>query len=235
LDGVAKRFRRGHRQLDALLDVNLSVERGEVVSVSGARGSGRTTLVRLAGGVLKPDAGRVLVAGVDLFRDADAAFRRQVVICGSQFLPSQGRQVYEQVMMPLLALGVSRIDASMRAHRALERVGAEGVATAAPNELVPEEVVRVALARAIVREPSVLIMDEPTVAVGQLEREPILWLVHTIARASAIAVLVTGDDTAPVAGSDRCLRLSGGRLLGDATPLPADVVHLRRASPDASP
>lgn len=234
LDGVGKRFRRGHRQLDALLDVRLRVDRGEVVSVSGGRASGRTTLVRVAGGILRPDAGRVLVAGVDVFREGNAAFRRQVVVCGTQFLPSQGSQVYEQVMMPLLALGVSRIDASMGAHRALERVGGEELATAAPGELAPEEVARVALARAIVREPSVLVMDEPTAAVGPLGREPILLLVQSIARASAVAVVVTADETAPVVGSDRCLRLSGGRLLGDTTPAPAEVVQLRRASPDPS-
>lgn len=235
LDGVTKRFWRGHRQLDALLDVGLSVERGEVVSVSGARGSGRTTLARVAGGVLQPDAGRVLVGGVDVFREADAAFKRQIAICGTQFLPSQGNQVNEQVMMPLLALGLSRINASMGAHRALERVGAESLATASPRELVPDEALRVALARAIVREPSLLVMDEPAVAVGQRERELILWMVHTIARESAIAVLVTADETALVIGSDRCLRLSGGRLLGDPTPAPADVVQLRRANTDASP
>lgn len=233
LEQISKRSQQGYRLLDALVDVSLNIERGEVVNVSGARGAGRSTLVRIAGGALPPDAGRVYVEDVDLYGRQRIDVGRRVAVCGTQFLPAHGSIVYEQVMIPLIALRISRIDASLRAHRALDRVGAGHVATRAPTELVPDEISRVALARAMVRDPTVLLMDEPTVALGLLEREPILRLVSEIAKESRFAVLVTGDETASMAGADRCLRLSGGRLLGDATPSPADVIPLRQSNPGA--
>jgi len=234
LDGISKQSQRDQRLVDVLVDVSLSIELGEVVNVSGARGAGRSTLVRIAGGALAPDAGDVLVEGVDLFGRRRADVARRVVVCGTQFLPAHGRVVYQQVMLPLIALRISRIDASLRAHRALERVGAERLATKATAELVPDEIIRIALARAIVRNPAVLLMDEPTAALGILEREPLLRLVSEIAKESRTAVLVTGDETASIAGADRCLRLSAGRLLGDATPSPAEVISLRRSSSGTS-
>jgi len=219
LDGVSKTFRRGRSHLEALVHVDLRVAPGELVSVSGGRRSGRSTLMRVAGGLLAPDAGVVRVEGVTLDRRNAATWRR-VAVGGTRFLPAHGTLVYEHVMIPLLALGVSRIDASVRAHRMLERVGAAQLAMTEPRELAPGELVRVGLARAVVRKPAVLIMEEPTVAVGRPEGEAILGLMRELARSSDLGVLVTVDESAPITGDDRHLRLEDGQLLGD--PEPAD-------------
>ncbi len=233
LENVSKRYRRGHRELVALRDVSLEIENGEVVCVSGGRGSGRTTLLRIVAGTERPDEGHVRFAGTEL-RSASDALRRQIAFCNLRFLPAHGRDACEHVAMPLHAVNVSHDQAGLLAHRALERVGAAELAFTAPHEWIPSEAVRVALARAIVREPRLLIFDEPTIGVDSLERDPLLMLIRDIAHASGIATLLTAGDTASVTGADRVLRLSEGELLGRVAPMAAEVVELRRPASESS-
>jgi ABC-type multidrug transport system ATPase subunit len=227
LENVSKRYRRGSRELVALRNVSMEVETGEVVCVSGARGSGRTTLLRIVAGTERPDEGRVRFAGVDL-SDADDELRRQIAFCNLRFLPAHGRDACEHVAMPLRAIRVSHDDAGLRAYRALERVGVPDLAFTPPHAWIPSEAVRVSLARAIVREPRLLILDEPTIGVDLVERDPLLSLIQQIAHDAGIATLMTAGDTASVTGADRVLRLSDGDLLGRPPRPAADVVELRQ-------
>lgn len=233
LVNVSKRYRRGHRELVTLRNVSMEIENGEVVCVSGGRGSGRTTLLRIAAGTERPDDGRVRFAGVAL-HDAPDTLRRQIAVCSLRFLPAHGRDASEHVAMPLRALSVSNDEAALRAHRALERVGAADVAFAPPHEWIPSEAVRVSLARAIVREPRLLIFDDPTSGVDPIERDPLLSLIQRLAHESGVATLLTAGDTGSVTGADRVLRLSDGELLGRPPRPAADVVELRRPSASES-
>lgn len=233
LENVSKRYRRGHRELIALRNVSLEIENGEVVCVSGGRGSGRTTLLRIVAGTERPDEGRVRFAGVELC-DASDALRRQIAFCNLRFLPAHGRDACEHVAMPLHAINISRDQAGLLAHRALERVGVAELAFAPPHAWIPAEAARVALARAIVREPRLLIFDEPTNGVDPLERDRLLTLIQDIAHESGIATLLTAGDTASVTGADRVLRLTDGELLGRVAPAAADVVELRRPASELS-
>ncbi len=234
LEHVGKRYRRGHRELVALRDVSLEMESGEVVCVTGARGSGRTTLLRIVAGSEAPDGGRVRFTGIDL-HDLAPVQRRQIVVCNTRFLPAHGRDACEHVMTPLLALRLARDEAGLRAHRALERVGAAELAFTSPADWIPSEAVRVALARAIVRGPRLLVLDEPTNGVDAVERDALLTLIRRIAHESGVATLMTAGDTTSVTGADRVLRLSDGELLGRAAPAAADVVELRRPASESSP
>lgn len=227
LQNVGKRYRRGHRELVALRNVSMEVENGEVVCVLGARGSGRTTLLRIVAGIERPDEGNVRFAGVDLHHAPDS-LRRQIAFCNLRFLPAHGRDACEHVMMPLLAVSVSRDQAGLLAHRALERVDAAELAFTPPSAWISSEAVRVSLARALVREPRLLILDEPTNGIDPIERDPLLSLIQRIAHESGTAVLLTAGDTASVTGADRVLRLSDGELLGRAPRPTAEVVELRR-------
>jgi ABC-type multidrug transport system ATPase subunit len=233
LENVSKRYRRGHRELVSLRNVSMEIENGEVVCISGGRGSGRTTLLRIVAGSERPDEGRVRFSGVEL-RAASDELRRQIAFCNLRFLPAHGRDACEHVAMPLHAVNVSHDQAGLLAHRALERVGAADLAFTPPHEWIPAEAVRVALARAIVREPRVLIFDEPTNGVDPLERDPLLTLIQNIAHESGIATLLTAGDTASVTGADRVLRLTEGELLGRLAPAAAEVVELRRPASERS-
>lgn len=232
LEHVSKRYRRGHRELVALRDVSFELAPGEVACVSGARRSGRTTLLRIVAGVERPDGGCVRFAGSEL-AGARPALLRQIAYCNTRFLPAHGRDACEHVMTPLLAVHVARDEAGLRAHRALDRVGAADLAFTAPEDWIPSEALRVALARAIVREPRLLLVDEPANGVDALERDPLLALIQRIAHESGVATLLTAGETGSVAGADRVLRLSDGELLGAAAPPAAQVVELRR--PETAP
>lgn len=229
LENVSKRFRRGHREMIVLRNVALSIDAGEVVCVSGGRRSGRTTLLRIAAGIEAPDEGSVRFAGTNL-RDASNELQRQLAFGTTRFISPLGTDVIEHVMAPLLAVRVSRDEAGLRAHRALERVGVGEVELMSPDELVPSEVMRVVIARAIVREPRLMILDEPSNGIDALDRDPLLSLIQTIAHESGIAVLLTAGETASVTGADRVLRLSEGELLGRVAPSAADVIQLRRSA-----
>ncbi|MBS1869854.1 MAG: ATP-binding cassette domain-containing protein [Actinobacteria bacterium] len=233
LENVSKRYRRGHRELVALRSVSLEVENGEVVCVSGGRASGRTTLLRIVAGSERPDEGHVRFAGTDLAR-ASGELRRQIAVCNLRFLPAHGRDACDHVAMPLRATRVSDDEAGLLAHRALERVGAGDVALTPPHEWIPSEAVRVSLARAIVREPRLLIFDEPTNGVDPTERDDLLLLIQRLAHESGIATLLTAGDTASVTGADRVMRLSDGELLGRPPRAAAEVVELRRPSASES-
>lgn len=223
LDRVTKRFARGV----ALDDVSLDVDAGEVVGVWGRRRSGRSTLLRVAAGIERPDAGEVRVEGADVWRTRSA--RRTVAVWHPLFPPDHGRTVERQVAMPLRRGRCPGDDVRIAARAALHRVGADACAERSPGDLDAEEIVRVALARALVTRPKVLVLDEPLTGIDVLAAEALLELIVEIARHERIAVLLTAAEVAQLAGVDRHLSISGGALRGTTEPTPADVLRLRRA------
>ena len=233
LDRVSKTYARGRRQLPALDDVSLEVGAGEIVGVWGRRFSGRTTLLRVAAGLESPDAGRVLLDGVERSKLPEGSLRRRVAYCHASFAPAHAELVVEHVAVPLLARG-TRIDrACTRAQAMLDRVGAGSCAEMRPHELAQGELVRVVLARALLQQPELLLIDEPASGVDLLERDDLLTTLRVIAKDERVAVLMTASDTPALAGADRVLALAEGALHGDAVPHAGDVVPLKR--PRAEP
>lgn len=233
LDRVSKSYRRGRRELQALRDVSLEVSAGEIVGVWGRRFSGRTTLLRIAAGLEAPDSGRVLLDGVDVAHHPEGALRRRVAFCHTSFAPAHADLVVEHVAVPLLAVG-TRIDrACTRAQAMLDRVGAGACAELRPQELTQSELVRVVLARALLQQPQLLLIDEPTSGVDLLEREDLLTTLRVIAKDERVAVLLTASETPGLSGADRALSLDQGALHGDAIPHAAEVVPFKR--PRAEP
>lgn len=228
LDRVTKSYVRGRRELTALRDVSLEVGPGEIVGVWGRRFSGRTTLLRVAAGLEPPDEGRVLFEGVDALEHAEGELRRRVAYCHTSFAPAHAELVVEHVAVPLLAVG-TRIDrACTRAQAMLDRVGAGACAELRPHELAQGELVRVVLARALLQQPQLLLIDEPSSGVDLLERDDLLTTLRVIAKDEGVAVLLTASEEAGLSGADRSLELSEGRLVGDALPRSAEVVEFRR-------
>jgi len=233
LEHVSKTYQRGRRELQALDDVSLEVSAGEVVGVWGRRFSGRTTLLRIAAGLEAPDSGRVLLDGIDVANYPEGTLRRRIAYCHTNFAPAHAELVVEHVAVPLLAMG-TRIDrACTRAQAMLDRVGAGPCAETRPHELAQGELVRVVLARALLQQPQLLLIDEPTSGVDLLERDDLLTTLRVVAKDEHVAVLLTASETAGIAGADRMLALNDGTLHGDAVPHAAEVVPFKR--PRAEP
>ncbi|MGN6189982.1 MAG: ATP-binding cassette domain-containing protein [Conexibacter sp.] len=233
LEHISKTYRRGRRELQALDDVSLEVSPGEIVGVWGPRFSGRTTLLRIAAGLETSDSGRVRLDGVDVAEHPEGTLRRRIAYCHASFAPAHAELVVEHVAVPLLAVG-TRIDrACTRAQAMLDRVGAGACAEMRPHELAQGELVRVVLARALLQQPQLLLIDEPTSGVDLLERDDLLTTLRVIAKDEHVAVLLTGSEPRAIAGADRTLALADGVLHGDTAAHAAEVVPFKR--PRAEP
>jgi putative ABC transport system ATP-binding protein len=230
LEGVTKRFGRGAAERIALHDVTLELEEGELVGVWGRRRSGRSTLLRVAAGIERPDEGVVRIEGRDL-RDARAEeLRAQARFCRRTFRSAEGATVLEQLITGQLTRGSSLDRARAHARGALARVGAQHSAPLRPTDMDGAEATRVAIARAIVGAPKLLVIDEPTLGLDLPVRDEILDLLRDLAN-EGIAVLYSATDTSALTGADRALSLAKGSLGGElAAPELAPVVPLRRVA-----
>jgi len=225
---VSKRYRRGSRV--ALDDVSLTIDAGEMVVVWGERQSGRSTLLRIAAGVEQPDAGVVRFAGSDLAARNAEMFGDGISYVRRHLRSQWGRTVLDELVAIRLAQEVTRPNAVQDAWRALQRVEAERCAALEPVELKTEETVRVVIARALVSDPRLIVIDEPTIGVDTLRGDDILGLLRSLAD-QGIAVLATTGDGTGFLGADRALALDNGKLLGEREPelaLVTDLDHHRR-------
>jgi ABC-type lipoprotein export system ATPase subunit len=229
---VGKRYRRGHREYVALRGVSLSVEHGELVCVLGTRKSGRSTLLRIAAGLERPDHGKVRFEGVEVSSVGNVIGRR-IGYCRTSFSALEGECVLDHVATGLLAQDVAPRSARRAAEHVLSRMGAADCVHLKPHELDGAECVRVGIARALVCSPTLLVVDEPTAAVGLLQSDPILRLLRTVAD-EGIAVLMSTGDAMCLSGADRAMSLDEGELRGELQPSEADVVPLRLATPQTA-
>lgn len=223
MEAVTKRYARGA----GAIDVSLDVAAGEVVGVCGRRRSGRSTLLRLATGIERPDTGVVRFEGIDLWRGP--APRDRIAVWHLAFPADHGRSVERQV-----GIASRRGHRSMRRVRcealaALSRVGIGDRADCTPRELDHAEIARAALARALVMRPTLLVLDEPASGLEALEAERLLELIVEIARADGIAVLLSAAEVSQLGGVDRHLSISRGVVRGTTVPAPAEVLRIRGA------
>jgi ABC-type ATPase involved in cell division len=225
IQDVSKHYRRGRREYVALNGVSLSVHGGEVVVVFGTRKSGRSTLLRIAAGLERPDKGRVRFQGADLL-PSDVVIGRGLAYCRTSFSELEGDVILDHVAAGLLAQDMTAVGAARVANRALARAGVSECARMRPYELEPAECVRVAIARALTSTPALLVIDEPTVAVGPLQSDPILRLLRSLADEGVAVLMSTGDATC-LSGADRALSLRHGELRGEVDPPQAEVVPFR--------
>jgi ABC-type lipoprotein export system ATPase subunit len=229
LEQVSKRHRSGRREQIVLSGIDLQVRSGELVVVYGQRRSGRTTLLRVAAGLQRPDRGCVRFEGMDVWRGRASVLGEGIGYVRKTLRASEEPGVLEQVMAALLTRGTSVGDARQAARAALARAGAEGCAAAAVDELSGGESVRVALARALSLQPALIVVDEPAAAVGLSERDGLLAQLRALAGAGT-AVLMSSGEPSELAGAHRGLTLAGGELRGEVAPELAPVVALRRSS-----
>ncbi|MCL2770121.1 MAG: ATP-binding cassette domain-containing protein [Solirubrobacterales bacterium] len=224
LDHVGKRYRYGARELEVLRAVSLEIDERELIAIWGPRDSGRSTLLRIAGGIEAPDTGQVWFRGRAM-RVGGTEMPGGIAYCQSTFRSLEGQRVLEELIAAQLALGIRASGARARASETLERVGARTCEARRPCELDRSEAVRVSLARALLQEPALLVVDEPTTRVEPLERDRVLELLRSLSD-DGIAVLMAVDRGASLFAADRALSLADGMLRGHVAPELAPIVEL---------
>jgi len=218
LEDVRVTYRRERAAVEAVRGVRLAVRAGEFVAIQGPSGSGKSTLLRVMAGLWPATAGRVRVAGADLAGLSDAQLaalrRRRIGFVHQLFNLLPDLTAADNTALPLLLDG--RPDAEVRERVAtwLGRLGVDGVADRHPDALSGGEMLRVALARALVIEPLVVLADEPT---GSLDRENgrrVLALLQALNQRDGVTLVVVTHDEEVAEAARRRLRMVDGQLAG---------------------
>lgn len=213
LESVTKTYPGPDGGVVALDGVSLGVGKGEFVAIVGPSGSGKSTLLTVLGAMSPPSRGRVVIDGLDVYHlplERLADFRRQrmgFVFQQQHLIPYLS--ALENVMLPL-ALSRARGKPD-RARRALSEVGLEHRASHLPDQLSGGEQGRVAVARAIVNDPLIILADEPTGSLDAAARESILRLLRSLSEKGRTILLVTHSTEAAAAGG-RTISLRDGRV-----------------------
>jgi len=214
--GLEKRYTDGPREVRVLGDLDLALEAGERVAVVGASGVGKSTLLHLLGGLDRPSGGRLTVDGVDLVAASEPAlaeFRNRSIGFVFQFHHLLGDfTALENVMMPALVARVGVRDARRQAAALLERVGLGARLGHRPGALSGGEQQRVAVARAVMLRPRLLLADEPTGNLDPATGQSVQELLLALNREHGSALVVATHNATLAGAMGRTLRLMDGRL-----------------------
>ena len=197
LDGIGKAFEGDEEPTHALRDVHLEVPRGEFVAANGPSGSGKSTLLSICGLLDQPTSGTYVLNGRDMSRlsaRGRATVRnREIGFIFQSFNLIGDLTVFENVELPLTYLGLPAAERRDRVHAVLERVEMTSRATQMPSQLSGGGQQRVAVARAIVGEPQIILADEPTGNLNSTQAETVIAMLTELHRGGATILLVTHD------------------------------------------
>ncbi len=214
---LTRTYRQGHLVVPALRGVSLAVERGELVAIMGPSGSGKSTLLHLLGGLDVADSGRLVVAGRELGAMTDdqrTLFRRRTigfVFQTGNLVPTL--TVEENVALPLLLDGTTLRGARPRVRAALESVALLARASHMPDQLSGGESQRVAVARALVAEPAVVLADEPTGSLDSRTATGVLELLRRAANERGQTVIMVTHDARAAGYASRIVRVVDGAVV----------------------
>lgn len=229
LRGVTKRYHKGGETITPLDDVSLDVEEGEFVSLMGASGTGKSTLLNLIASIDHPDTGSISVAGTDItklsrtklanWRAANIGYIFQT----HNLIPVL--TAYENVELPLLLLPMSRSERQRRVELAMQAVDLLDRAEHYPRQLSGGQEQRVGVARAIVTHPKVVVADEPT---GNLDDDTSVQILRLLGRLNeelGVTLLMVTHDAEAAAIAGRQLRLEHGKLHEQGLPRVSPVSY----------
>jgi cell division transport system ATP-binding protein len=209
---VAKRYPGGQ---EALKDVSFALEPGELAFLTGRSGAGKSTVLKLIPGIERPSAGSVLVNGQNvgaLKRHALPYLRRNIGLVFQDQKLLYDRSVYDNVMLPLAFSAHPPREAARRARAALDKVGLLARERANPVQLSGGEQQRLAIARAVVNRPALLVADEPTANLDTESAARILEIFVEFNRVGVTVLIATHDPGLVARYGKRVLRLEGGRV-----------------------
>jgi ABC-type lipoprotein export system ATPase subunit len=213
--GVAKTYGEGRAARHVLAGADLEVGAGEIVAILGRSGSGKSTLLHLIGGLDRPDAGTITVAGEAVTGASEgelSALRRRHIGFVFQFFHLLPELTGEANVLLAGRVRGARPDAAERGRELVDRLGLRDVADSLPSRLSGGEQQRFAIARALVNDPAVLLADEPTGNLDVAAAAEVLRLLRAGAEDGRAILLVT-HETAAAAIADRVLTLQDGRLV----------------------
>lgn len=219
VSNVVKVYKRGKTEVRALNGVSLTVPKGQFLSVMGSSGSGKSTMLNLLGALDVPTSGTLRIDGKEISRFPDdelSRFRRDRLGFIFQFfnlLPTL--TAVENVILPELLAGKSRALLEPKAVALLEQFGLKGRGTHRPDELSGGEMQRVAVARALLSEPALLLADEPTGNLDSKTGTEVLRLIREATRARQLTVVMVTHDPKAAEVGDRLVRLADGIIIGD--------------------
>lgn len=218
MQGVSREYGYGGEQVKALRSVDLAIEEGEFAAIMGPSGSGKSTFLTILGGLGRPTHGRVSIDGIDLYDlsvESLADFRREYIgFVFQQFQLIPYLTAAENVELPLIVAGRKPLEQRRMALEALDRVGLADKAGRLPNQLSGGEQERVAIARAIVNHPPLLLADEPTGNLDSSTGEEVMNLFRTLNEEGLTLVMVThSGENARFAR--RQIRLKDGQVVAD--------------------
>ena len=202
--------------LEVLKGIDLTINRGEIVSIVGPSGAGKTTLLQIIGTLDRPNSGHVLFDGIDIsgYKEKQlSAFRNQhigFVFQFHQLLPEF--TAVENVMMPALIAGANMSDTRQRAMEMLAYLHLTDRATHKPSELSGGEKQRVAVARALVNRPQVILADEPSGSLDTHNKEELHQLFFDLRRELGQTFIIVTHDEQLAETTDRTIRMRDGRV-----------------------
>ena len=216
LEAVSKTYKQKRGVVKALDSVSLEISAGDMVSIQGPTGGGKSTLLQLLGALDRPSAGTIALAGVELENLGDnqlASLRAEkigFVFQGFNLIPTLSAA--ENVETALVPLGLDSAARAEKVQAALESVGLGDRGSHLPSELSGGQQQRVAIARAIVKSPTVLLADEPTGNLDEQTRDEIVAVLESLWREQGITLIIVTHDSAVAKRAKTHLKIAGGKV-----------------------
>jgi len=214
---ISKRFPWGDGFLDVLIDASLDLRPGELAALSGPSGSGKSTLLYILGGLERPDLGRVVFkdesvwefgqSRLDWFRNRQIGFVFQMHYLMPDFT------AIENAIIPALIAGLSRAEAIDKAKSLFEKLSLYDRKDHFPNQLSGGEQQRVAVSRALINSPELILADEPTGNLDKENADSLLKLIDKLVETTGVSVLIASHDLKVAEMGSRIFRLAGGKIV----------------------
>lgn len=217
IQNIKKSFGEGKVKIEVLHGINATINPGKMTFLVGPSGCGKTTLISIIAGILTPDSGQVKLFGEDIFKLSNiknSEFRRKNIgFIFQQFNLLPALTALENVSIPLIANGVKRDIAYEKSREMLKKVGLENFVNKLPKELSGGQQQRIAIARALVHNPRLIVCDEPTASLDATAGKQVMEILKEQAKKEDRVVIIVTHDDRIFKFADVILRMEDGRII----------------------